>query len=154
MTDLTTEELLATLNAPLPASKEAEEGMISCLFFNPNWCEQAPPAEQFYHPSRRLIYATIINQFNKGLPVDVMAITHVLREMGKLDEIGGPHYISELYSFAILQSHFSYYSEILKRNYQFRCMIHACAAGIHAIRRFNESEDVSARTYSEGSKRL
>lgn len=144
MTNLTTEELLATLNAPLPASKEAEEGMISCLFFNPNWCEQAPPAEQFYHPSRRLIYSTIINQFNKGLPVDVMAITHVFREMGKLDEVGGPHYISDLYSFAILQSHFSYYSEILKRNYQFRCMIHACAAGIHAIRRFNESEDVSA----------
>ena len=43
---MTTEELLATINAPLPASKEAEEGLISCLFFNPNWCDEAPPAEQ------------------------------------------------------------------------------------------------------------
>ena len=141
---MTTEELLATLNAPLPASKEAEEGLISCLFFNPNWCDEAPPAEQFYHPSRRTIYSFILDQYSRGKPVDAASVTHLLRQNGELESIGGPAYVTDLACMPVIPSHFSYFSEILKRNFQFRTMIHACASGIHAIRRFNESEDVSA----------
>lgn len=141
---MTTEELLATINQPLPSSKEAEESLIGCLFFNPSLCDSAPAPDQFYHPHRRLIYSTILHQFAQGRPVDSIAISHVLRESGKLDMVGGPSYLSELASFIPIQSHFPYYRDVLKRNFQFRSMIHACASGIHAVRLWNESDGVSA----------
>lgn len=141
---MTTEELLSVINKPLPCSKEAEESLISCLLFSPNLCESAPPAEQFYHPNRRLIYETILHQHAQGRPVDPVSISHILRESGNFELVGGVPYISELSSFVPTSVHFSYYADILKRNFQFRTMIHACAAGIHALLRFNESEGVSA----------
>lgn len=141
---MTTEELLATINQPLPSSKEAEESLIGCLFFNPSLCDSAPAPDQFFHPHRRLIYSTILHQFAQGRPVDSIAISHVLRESGKLDMVGGPAYLSELASFIPISSHFPYYRDVLKRNFQFRSMIHACASGIHAVRLWNESDGVSA----------
>lgn len=141
---MTTEELLATINFPLPSSKEAEESLISCLFFNSSYADSAPPPDQFYHPGRRLIYSTILNQISNGKPSDSIAISHVLREVGKLDSVGGTHYLTDLAIFTPIPGHFPYYCEILKRNFQFRSMIHACAAGIHAIKGWNEACEVSA----------
>jgi replicative DNA helicase len=135
--------LLATLNQPLPFSDEAEKGVISCLLQWPAKADEAPPPEAFYHPSNRELASLIIAMVADGRPVDIVSLTHCLRDRGKLDHVGGPAAISELYDFAPIVSHFSYFCGIVRDKHASRSMISALVAGIAALQAVSGVETAS-----------
>ena len=53
-------------------------------------------AESFYLEKHQHIFAAITELFGKGMPVNILTVTEQLRKMGKLDEAGGPVYITML----------------------------------------------------------
>ena len=140
----TTEELLPTLNRPLPYSDEAERGVISCALQWPHLLEECPPPEAFYHQANREVLARLLALYGAGKPIDPISLTHSLRETGNLDRVGGPAGISELFAFVPVPSHVAYYSGIVRQKYQLRSVIGAFASGLDVLLRFNESEGVSA----------
>lgn len=140
----TTEELLASLNKPLPYSDETEQAILSCLLQRPSLCDEAPHAEMLYHEANRVVLTTIIGLFAAGKPVDQISLTHALRNANKLDIVGGAAFISELYTLVPTTLHYSYYLTIIRDKFTFRQMIGALASGIAHLQAFQEADGASA----------
>lgn len=142
---MTTEELLASFTkAELPWSEEAESALVSIIFNSPQKIEDCPPPDAFFHVHNRLFISTFHAMFHSGKPISLPSVTHELREMGKLDWVGGPSRLSDFYTAFVGVSNFDYFCGIVREKYQLRTMIAALASSIGSLLRFNDSEGVSA----------
>ena len=54
--------------------------------------------ESFYVNAHQLIFQAIRNLFNKSKPIDILTVTEEMKQMGKLEDVGGPFAITELTS--------------------------------------------------------
>ena len=140
----TTEDFLASINKQLPYDDDTEQAFLSCLLQRPSLCDEAPHAEIMYHEANRIILTTIIGLFAAGRPIDQISLTHALRNANKLDIVGGPAFISELFTLIPSASNYQYYLTILRDKFAFRQMIGAMAAGIAHLQAFQEADGVSA----------
>lgn len=52
--------------------------------------------DHFYKEVHCEIYATILDMYNNSVPIDMRTVVLALRKNGKIDLIGGAHYIAEL----------------------------------------------------------
>lgn len=152
---LSTEELLASLNKPLPYSDDDEKGLLSCILQRPSLIDEAPPPEQCYHEANRVILATLLTMRGLGMPLDdPISLTRMLREAKKLDIVGGPAGISELFTFVPIPSHWPHYLKVVREKFQFRQMIGALAAGIAHLQAFTGVEGSSATDALEHCQKL
>lgn len=140
----TTEDFLASLNKQLPYDDDTEQAFLSCLLQRPSLCDEAPHAEIMYHEANRIILTTIIGLFAAGRPIDQISLTHALRNANKLTIVGGPAFISELFTLIPSASNYQYYLTILRDKFAFRQMIGAMAAGIAHLQAFQEADGISA----------
>jgi replicative DNA helicase len=150
------EELLASINRPLPCSNEAEMGILSCLLATTPekrlvWLQRLVLARHFYHPSHRLLAKTIHDLSLAGSPLDLVSVTNHLRDKNLLDQIGGASFVSEVFIYVPVDSHAEYYLTILDEQANRRDLIAAAAKSIHqaldpnSMRRdLNTGEDVEA----------
>lgn len=151
----TTEELLATLNQPLPFCDESERGVLSCILQRPNLIEEAPQSEQMYHEANRIILSTLFTMRGLGMPLDdPISLTRILRESKRLDQVGGAAGISELFSFVPIPSHWPFYLKTVREKFQIRQMIGALAAGIAHLQAFTSVDGASAVDALEHCQKL
>ena len=54
--------------------------------------------ESFYKDANQEVYRAIVDLFNNSEPVDMLTVANRLREMGKLEVVGGAYYLTELTS--------------------------------------------------------
>ena len=52
--------------------------------------------EDFYREDNRIIYAAIMNLYNRGEPIDIITLKSELSSMGKFEAVGGLEYLAEL----------------------------------------------------------
>lgn len=94
----------------------------------------------FYKESHREIYSAILDLFEKNEPVDLVTIAEELRSRGKLDQIGGPAYITALINSVPTAGNVEYYAKIVREKSTLRDLINAA---IHIVAQGYEStEDV------------
>lgn len=83
-------------------SEEAERGLVASVLANGDKAldeiGQIIRPEHLFLEHYRLIYLSCFDLYAAGQPVGLLTLTHQLRENGVLDKVGGPSYISELYS--------------------------------------------------------
>jgi replicative DNA helicase len=142
--EATTEELLAEANKQLPFSDEAEKGFLSCLFHDPVRVSEVRaklPLEVFYHPANQPVYEAFLDLDQRRLPIDVVSVTKVLLDRGKLDKCGGNGAISEIFTFVPAGVHFDYYRKVLIDKWLVRRALHNCAQSIAELNQHGR-EDV------------
>lgn len=127
---ITTEELLATLNRALPASDEAEKGIVSCVMQRPELLNECPAPTTIYHDAIKTVYEAMHALAAKGRPFDPISLTHALREQGTLEKAGGGAAISDLFTFVPIPSHFQHYRKIVLEKFALREIIRASALNI------------------------
>ena len=54
--------------------------------------------ESFYKDANQEVYKAIVDLFNNSEPVDMLTVANQLRELGKLEVVGGAYYLTELTS--------------------------------------------------------
>ncbi len=54
--------------------------------------------ESFYKDANKEVYQAIVDLFNNSEPVDMLTVANQLRELGKLEIVGGAYYLTELTS--------------------------------------------------------
>lgn len=69
--------------------------------------------EVFYVDAHGLIYAAMVSLFVKSNPIDLLTVTETLRNAGKLEDIGGGYYLSELTNKVASSANVVYHSQIL-----------------------------------------
>jgi len=90
----------------------------------------------FYEAKNQRVYQAIIELFSRGEPVDILTVSHVLKEKKELNSIGGVDYLTELVSSTPTSAHVAHYAEIVKEQRVRRDLIQA--AGEINERTFDE----------------
>lgn len=84
-------------------------------------CADRNVSEEVFHlPTHGQIYTVMRSMVLARVPLDQITLTQALRDQGKLDQIGGPAFVSELYSFVPTAANISYYLDILIEKFTLR----------------------------------
>lgn len=68
----------------------------------------------FYHPTHQVIYQAIYNQVTQGLPFDLVSLSSKLRDMGKLEVIGGQTKLIELTDEVVTTANVHHYAKLIQ----------------------------------------
>lgn len=111
----------------LPHSIEAEKGIIGSVLVSRG--EAMAEARRhtnehyYYHPSHRTIFTALCDMWDSGVKLDLITFTQFLRDRGKLDEVGGAAYVTDLFSFVPAAANIQYYIDIIREKYVQRQII-------------------------------
>ncbi|QNH63711.1 replicative DNA helicase [Hymenobacter sediminicola] len=72
--------------------------------------------QSFYKDGHQRIFKAILNLFDKSEPIDILTVTHELREMGELEAAGGAHYVANLTFKVNSAANIEYHSRIITEN--------------------------------------
>ena len=114
----------------LPFSEDGEKGVLCSLLLTPrevaDICVLRLGPGAFYIPAHQIIYSLILEFGDKSKPIDFVSLKQALKDRNQLEEIGGPEYLSALYSFVPTAANASYYIDIVREKYVLRRLILAC----------------------------
>ncbi len=83
-----------------PHDRDAEAAVLSAMFMGQNVFAEISEylkEEHFYLKQHKIIYRTMQDLFNENVEIDLVTLIDRLRKMGKLEDVGGTPYISEIY---------------------------------------------------------
>lgn len=125
-----------------PQSIEAEKSVFGCLMLDKNAivtvADFLKPLD-FYRGIHQEIYKTCLELFEKGEPIDLLTLSNRLKEKGKLEEIGGNSYLTELINSVPTASHLLDYAKIVQKKRVLRDLI--AASHEIGLLGYNETED-------------
>jgi len=111
-----------------PQSIEAEKSLLGSLMLDKDAILKVIDflsPQDFYKSSHQEIYLACQELFAKGEPIDILSLSNRLREKGKLEEIGGISYLTELVNSVPTASHVFHYAKIVQRKRILRDLISA-----------------------------
>src|SRR5436190_20743874 len=126
----------------LPHSIEAEQGVLGSMLISPREiiaeCVEKINEAYFYIPAHQTIYTVLVELWNAGQGIDLITFTQVLRDRNVLDAVGGPAFVTSLFTFVPTAANITYYLEIIRDKYILREIIAACT---ESVRRSYEEQD-------------
>lgn len=79
--------------------------------------------ESFYEHRHQLVFHAVQVLAFDNNPIDVLTVTNKLKELGDLDEVGGPYYIAQLCEHVHSSAHIEYHAAIIAQKYLARQLI-------------------------------
>ena len=128
----------------LPQNIEAEAGVLGSIIIDPETIVQVADflyAEDFYRYAHRTIYETILRLYEQHQPADFITICDELERINKLDDVGGPSYVTSLINQVPTSGNVEYYGRIVERTAILRRLIHAAG-------------EIAAVAYEEGDANI
>lgn len=114
----------------LPASNEAEQGVLCSIFLNPpnslNECIERITPEHFYNPAHRALYTVMLEQWTKSQPIDMITLTGALSDKKQLEAAGGAAYLADLQTIIPTTANLTHYLEIMREKHLLREVIKTC----------------------------
>ena len=93
-------------------------------------------AEDFYRDAHKIIFAAMVELFERSEPQDLITVTNILRDKNRLDTIGGPAYLASLTDIVPVVANIGYYGKIIRQKAILRKLIQT-------------STEIAARCYEE-----
>lgn len=126
-----------------PQSIEAEKSLLGCLMLDKNAIIRVVDflePRDFYRPAHQEIYNACYELFSKEEPIDLLSVASRLKDAGKLEEIGGNSYLTDLINTVPTAAHVLNYAKIVQRKRILRDLISAS----HEMEELgrNEMEDI------------
>ncbi len=113
-----------------PQNIEAEKSVLGSVLLDKDalinvsgWLQPV----HFYDDRHALIYQTILELFENGLPIDLVTISDRLKKKKILSKVGGRAYLTDLASFVPTSAHAEEYGNIVKENSTRRGLISSAA---------------------------
>lgn len=120
-----------------PHSHEAESSLISCFLQDPvnriGEARNTVNVSAFHSEAHRRIFTALVSFYDSGKPIDVPLLTDHFRNLGELDSIGGPAYLTELFCFVPGPANYLQYKQIVQDKYLARRHIEAHTAALAAF---------------------
>jgi len=130
---------------PPPHAVGPEKSVLSSMLQDPEEYigraieGQLTPAH-FYVPSHGKLFHVLVEHFETGKTVELVALTQYLMDRDLLDTIGGPSAVGEIYTYAPTAAHFGSHLAIVKEKYILRNIIKSCTESITTA--YDDPEDV------------
>ncbi len=132
-----------TLTRIPPHHDEAEESVLGSLLIDKNAMIKIADflrAEDFYQSKYRIIFAAMLELYERTDPLDVLSVINRLKEKQQLTNVGGEVAVTHLTTVVPTAGHVVHYARIVQKNSTRRRLISA-AADISELG-FNEEEEV------------
>lgn len=104
------------LAAGLPHSREAEEAALGSILINPEVYDELASFLQgrdFYIVRLRWIWEACARLKEKRIPIDILTVAETLADQGRLDEIGGPAFLTWLLNQVPTSLHAEHYGRLI-----------------------------------------
>jgi replicative DNA helicase len=131
---------MTTDSNPLPFSEDVEKGLLCSAIKSRDilaYCSASLCPEMFHIPAHRIIFRTLCALSQDDAPTDFVTVKSALKNAGKLEEAGGPEYLSGLWDFVPSSANWEHYSNLLFEYYDRRVGITEClelAEQLHDLR--------------------
>ncbi len=114
-----------------PHSPEAEQGVLSCIFLDPNVCipetiEKLKVVDAFYGTNHQLIIDAMWTMFDEKRAIDPITVQQYIKDNGDLAEVGGVDYIASLVNMVPSATHLPFYINIVREKYILRRVVRGC----------------------------
>lgn len=137
-----------------PQNIEAEQSVLGSLMLDKDAAIKISDiikSEDFYRGSHQLIFATMLELYEKNEPIDLLSLSNRLEEKEKLEETGGTSYLTELINTVPSSANIVHYAKIVQKKKMHRDLIDA-AQNITQLG-YQEIEDVE-NIVDEAEKRI
>lgn len=109
-----------------PYSLEAEQTVIGSMLMSKDAVHTATEyitADDFYTPEQRTAFEAIYTLFRENKSIDLITVQDQLAKMGKLEEVGGIEYLSNLSLNVPTSAHIKEYAKIVQEKAVLRRLI-------------------------------
>jgi replicative DNA helicase len=117
----------ASASAEQPQNIDAEASLLGAILIDADAivkiADSISPTD-FFDARNQHIYDAIVQLYEKRQAIDVLTLSDQLKNMGYLDMVGGPTYLTELTNFVPTASHVEQYAEIVAQKSMRRRLIH------------------------------
>lgn len=127
----------------MPQAVDLEEAVLGALMLEKNALTLVIDILRpvvFYKEAHIIIYEAIRNLFSKSEPIDLLTVVNELKNMGKLDLVGGAYYIAQLTSRIASSANIEFHAKILLQKYIQRELIRTSTETINDA--FDDTNDV------------
>ncbi|MBF9252631.1 replicative DNA helicase [Pontibacter sp. 172403-2] len=111
--------VLSELGKKPPQALDLEEAVLGALMLEKdaltNVIDILRP-QSFYKEAHQRIFKAILALFDKSEPVDILTVTHELREQGELELAGGAYYVTQLTTRVNSAANIEYHARIITEN--------------------------------------
>ncbi|MBY0356880.1 MAG: replicative DNA helicase [Candidatus Obscuribacterales bacterium] len=117
-----------TLERIPPQATEAEQAVLGALLVNPESISKVVDVlepDYFYRKSHQVIYAAVLDLFDKNEPIDIVTVSQHLKDQGKLENVGGRQYLTDLAMSVATTANVEYYAKSVNEKALLRNLIKA-----------------------------
>ena len=111
---------------PAPQAKELEEAVLGALLVDKNVITAIADIlniDSFYDERHQVVYEAMLQLYAKANPIDLLTVSQELRQMGKLEVVGGSFYLTELANRVASAANVEYHARIVLQKYIARELI-------------------------------
>lgn len=111
-----------------PHSIEAEQAVLGGLLVNGEAITRVSDLlepDYFYRRSHQLIYAAMLDLFERSEPLDIVTVTEYLKGGGQLESCGGRQYLADLAMSVATTANIEYYARMVYQKALLRNLIKA-----------------------------
>lgn len=130
-----------------PHSEEAERGVLGSMMVDAARAidlalERRITVDSFYIPAHRTVFQAILDLHEKGRPVDLLTVGQRLRDLKKLDNVGGLSFIEGLIDATPTAAALEYYIDIVRQRHILRSIIEASQKAIEECYKMEDGADL------------
>lgn len=129
-----------------PANLEAEQSVLGAILLRSQTLDQVAdlltPAD-FYRSSHGDIFQGMLDLWSRGEPVDLVTVTALLKERGRLEDVGGPVFLAALSEHVGTAANAAYYARLVHEKAVLRRLLEcsqniaqACLAPVEDVEEF------------------
>ncbi len=140
--------MLFNIDRPKPSNIQAEVAVLGSMLLSPSAVSTALSALNFkgafYRPAHQAIFDAILilNSGKNEAAVDPIVLANYLEKEGRLEEIGGRSYLTELMDAVPTAANIEHYVDIVRQNAILRRIIDASSSAI--INCYDPKEEVNS----------
>jgi len=114
-----------------PQDTEAELAVLAGILINNEAMNQVLEIitpDDFYREAHGHIFGAMIDLYNNNEPIDLITLSHSLKQKGRLESVGGSGYLTSLTDAVSTSAGILYHSEIIRDSSVRRRLIIQCSA--------------------------
>lgn len=137
-----------------PQDLQAEKSVLGAILVDAssiNLVVEFLRLEHFYATENQFIYGAMLSLFEKQQPIDIITLQSQLKKDGKLKDVGGTSYLSDLINTVPTSAYIEHYGRIVKDHYTKRKLIAFSSRTVQ--RAFDETGDTK-RLLDEAEKEI
>ncbi|MBO9203800.1 MULTISPECIES: replicative DNA helicase [Niastella] len=126
-----------------PNAKDLEELVLGVIMLEPGSIDRVLEyisADSFYSPAHQEIFRSMFTLHQKSQPTDIGMVVEELKAQKKLEEVGGPYYVTMLTNKVTSSASIEFYAKVIAQKYLAREMIRVGSEIVqNAYENFNDA---------------